>query len=152
VTRRIPRSVARVPVWLFRHRLGWLFGGRIMMLEHIGRRTGQPRHVVLEVLHRQPGAVLLVSGYGRRSQWLANIRAQPAVRIWAGRVRARAGTAIILPPDVSRQRLETYRQHHRRAAAILGRILDIPDLTGPEALPADVGERLPLVEVRYDQH
>lgn len=151
MTRRIPRRLARAPIWLFQRGWGGVFGGRLMMLEHIGRRTGKPRHVVLEVLDHTPGGLLVASGYGPSSQWLANIRAEPRVKIWCGRMRARPGTAEILPPAPARERLESYRQKHRRAAAALGRTLNLPDLTHSGPLPPDVADRLPLVEIRYDQ-
>lgn len=30
----------RAPVYLYRWRLGWLFGNRLLLLTHTGRRTG----------------------------------------------------------------------------------------------------------------
>ena len=48
------------------------------------------------------GTDMSPSGYGRRSQWLANVRAEPRVRIWTGRLRAVPATAAIMPPDRSR--------------------------------------------------
>ena len=99
MTRRIPRWLARAPIPLFRHGAGQLMGTRMMMLEHTGRKTGEPRHTVLEVLDHRPGVLMLVSGYGTRSQWLLNIRAQPAVRIWTGRIRGRPARATVLPDE-----------------------------------------------------
>ncbi|WP_190820398.1 PNPOx family protein [Saccharopolyspora pogona] len=55
-----PRWLARAPIPLYRRGLGWLLGIRIMMLEHRGRRSGQLRYAVLEVLGREPGALVLV--------------------------------------------------------------------------------------------
>jgi hypothetical protein len=50
------RRLMRAPIWIFRARLGFLFGTRLLMLEHIGRKTGLPREVVLEVFdHSTPG-------------------------------------------------------------------------------------------------
>src|SRR3954462_11665890 len=85
VVRRIPRWLARAPIGVFRCGLGWLFGGRLVMVEHTGRTAGRRRYVVLEVVEQEPGAVVLVSGYGRASQWLRNVVVEPRVRLWYGR-------------------------------------------------------------------
>ncbi len=148
MAKRIPRWLARAPIALFRHRLGWLFGGKILMLEHNGRRSGQPRHVVLEVVDREPGSLFLVSGYGRTSQWLQNILVNPRVRVWVGRIYGASSSATLVSTAATRDRLERYRRRNPRAADALGRMLDLPDLTA--MVPGDVAERLPLVHVRLD--
>lgn len=119
-----------------------------MMLEHRGRRSGEPRYAALEVLGREPGALLLVSGYGPKSQWFRNVKADPEVRVWTGRLRGVPARAVVLPVDEARERLEQYRRAHSRAAAALGRTLDIEDLASPAPLPDDIAERLPLVLVQ----
>lgn len=43
------RWLVRLPLWLYRARLGLLVGHRMLMMEHIGRRSGLRRQVVLEV-------------------------------------------------------------------------------------------------------
>ena len=139
--------MARTPVVMFRHGWGWLFGGRLLMLEHRGRRSGQPRYVVLEVVGQEPGSLFVVSGYGARSQWFRNVRERAAVRVWTARNRAVPGVAAPLPDDETRTRLERYRAHHRLAAAALGRLLDIPELRHADPLPDDVARRLPVVRV-----
>lgn len=37
------RRLVRAPVWLYRARLGALLGSRMLMLEHVGRSSGQSR-------------------------------------------------------------------------------------------------------------
>jgi hypothetical protein len=50
------RWFVRAPIWLFRARLGFLAGSRLITLEHIGRTSGQRRYVVFEVVdHPSPG-------------------------------------------------------------------------------------------------
>src|SRR5579862_6380067 len=44
------RWIVRAPVWLYRARLGFVFGSRLLMLEHTGRKTGTRRYVVLEAV------------------------------------------------------------------------------------------------------
>ena len=48
------RRLARSPLWFYRHGLGWLLGPRLLMLEHLGRSSGQVREVCLVVVDR-PG-------------------------------------------------------------------------------------------------
>lgn len=149
MTRRIPRVLARAPIPLFRWGFGFLMGGRLTMLEHRGRVTGLARYVVLEVLERDSDGLVVVSGYGRGAQWYRNIQADPAVRVWSGRRRGARATATAIPPGDVPGRLEDYRRRHRRAAKALGRTLALPDLAADRPLPADVGERLPLVLIQY---
>jgi hypothetical protein len=64
------RRLMRAPIWLYQARLGFLFGSRMLLLEHIGRKTGARRYVVLEVVgHARPGTYVVVSGFGDRAQW-----------------------------------------------------------------------------------
>jgi deazaflavin-dependent oxidoreductase (nitroreductase family) len=118
-----------------------------MMLEHRGRVTGQPRYVVLEVVDREPRRLFLVSGYGQGSQWLRNILADPAVRVWTGSISAAAGRASLLPGEETQQRLAAYRERNPRAAASLARVLGIPELGRGGPIPADIAQRLPMVAV-----
>jgi deazaflavin-dependent oxidoreductase (nitroreductase family) len=79
------RWLARAPIGLYRARLGFLLGSRLLMPEHLGRKSGTRRYVVLEVVaHPRPGAYVMASGFGARAQWFRNVRANPHVRIYAG--------------------------------------------------------------------
>jgi hypothetical protein len=49
--RGLLRLALRLPIWLYRWRLGWLLGDRFLLLTHTGRKSGLPRQVVLEVVH-----------------------------------------------------------------------------------------------------
>ncbi|GAA1594806.1 MULTISPECIES: nitroreductase family deazaflavin-dependent oxidoreductase [Kribbella] len=151
MTRRIPRALTRSPIPVFRAGFGFLFGRRLMMLEHVGRSSGLRRYVVLEVLERDAHVLVIVSGYGRGSQWYRNVLAHPEVRVWTGRLRGGRATAEPVPADQVPARLEHYRDRHRRAARALGRTLNLPDLTGDGPVRADVGERLPLVRIELDR-
>ncbi|HZX07899.1 nitroreductase family deazaflavin-dependent oxidoreductase [Kribbella sp.] len=149
MTRRIPRRIARLPIPMFRAGLGFLFGRRLVMLEHLGRSSGLRRYVVLEVLERDAGGLVIVSGYGPGAQWYRNVLAHPGVRVWTG---FRRGVRAIAEPVAAAEvpaRLEQYRDRHRRAARALGRTLDLPDLAGDGPMPVDVGARLPLVRVEF---
>lgn len=109
------RGFVRAPIWFYRHGLGWLFGRRVLMLEHTGRTSGSTRYVVLEVVDK-PSAdtTIVVSGFGRRAQWYRNLEANPACSVTIGRHRVRAH-ARFLSDEESAAVLERYQQAHPQA-------------------------------------
>ncbi|WP_373138478.1 nitroreductase family deazaflavin-dependent oxidoreductase [Mycobacterium marinum] len=75
----------------------------VTMLETIGRKSGQPRHTAVggKLVDNQ---FWMVSEHGEHSDYVRNIKANPAVRVrldgeW------RSGTAHLLPDDDPLQRL-----------------------------------------------
>ena len=59
-----------------------MLGSRLLMLEHVGRKSGARRYVVLEVVgHPTPDSYLVASGFGENAQWFRNIKANPEVRV-----------------------------------------------------------------------
>jgi deazaflavin-dependent oxidoreductase (nitroreductase family) len=75
----------------------------VTMLETTGRKTGQPRHTAVggKVVDNQ---FWMVSEHGDHSDYVHNIKADPAVRVRIGG-QWRNGTAHLLPDDDPRQRL-----------------------------------------------
>jgi deazaflavin-dependent oxidoreductase (nitroreductase family) len=107
------RWFVRAPIIAYRLGLGFLFGTRMLMLEHLGRRTGARRYVVLEVVERPtPADYVIVSGFGDRAQWYRNIRAHPGVRVWCGPRRAAAATAAPMTETESAAALQRYAENH----------------------------------------
>jgi len=145
--RRIPRLLARAPIGVFRLGLGGVFGGRLVMVDHRGRRSGLVRHVVLETVARDGDACVVVSGYGWSAQWLRNIHADPRVRLWSGWGTGRNARAEVLPPEESVAVLERYRREHPVAARSLGRALGLEPLFTQGPLSAEQVERLPVVRI-----
>ena len=143
---RVPR-LARAPIWLFRARLGLLFGGRLMMVEHVGRVSGRRRHVVLEVVARPTRRRYVVaSGFGTGSQWYRNVVAEPHVRIWVGIRGPASATATPLPTDQAAAALSTYAAAHPRAWRTLKPVFE-------RTLNAEIDETattLPLVAFDVD--
>lgn len=107
------RWFVRAPIIAYRSGLGFLFGTRLLMLEHIGRRTGARRYVVLEVVDRpSPADYVIVSGFGDRAQWYRNIRTNSAVRVWCGLRRGAPATAVPMTETESAAALAHYAQNH----------------------------------------
>lgn len=146
--RKIPRWLARMPVPLFKAGFGALFGGRLLMLEHIGRVTGLRRYVVLEVVQREQDGVVVASGYGWQAQWLRNVHAAPGVRLWWRRLHGAESHAQIIEAAEARELLERYRKEHPGLARFVASALGLPELTRAEPLPRDIGGRVPLVRLR----
>ena len=110
------RRVVRAPVWLYQHRLGWLLGARILMLEHTGRVSGRTRFVCLEVVeHPSAGSYVIVSGFGEHAQWYQNLRARPACRLSTGRLSRLPAIARFMDIHESAAVILTYQAEHRFA-------------------------------------
>ncbi len=123
--------MVRAPIGMFRAGLGFLFAGRMLLLEHIGRTSGELRHVVLEVLTRPSGdEIVIASGFGRKSQWFQNLQANPHCRVSIGARRRVPATASILSADEATTVLDAYRTAHPK----LWRVLDdaMTELRGSE--------------------
>jgi deazaflavin-dependent oxidoreductase (nitroreductase family) len=114
------RWIVRAPVWLYRVRLGFLLGSRLLMIEHTGRRTGARRYVILEAVDRPgPRTYIVAAGFGERAQWLRNVRANPAVRVYTGGRRPAPAIARLLDHEESAAALTAYARSHPRAWAAL---------------------------------
>ncbi|OBH41382.1 nitroreductase [Mycobacterium mantenii] len=141
------RRLMRAPIWIYKARAGALFGSRLLMLEHIGRKSGEPRYVVLEVLdHPAPGTYIVASGFGRKAQWFRNIQAHPRVRVYAGSHAPRRATARVLDQQEADRALAAYLSRHGKAWDKMRPVLE-------ETLGVPITETdtpLPLVELRLD--
>ncbi|MFE6509218.1 nitroreductase family deazaflavin-dependent oxidoreductase [Nocardioides sp. NPDC057767] len=110
------RAVVRAPIWLYRHNAGWLLGSRMLMLEHVGRRSGVARYVCLEVVER-PSAdeIVVVSGFGTGAQWYQNLLAEPSCRVSIGTRTRVTAQARLLSGEESAAALGRYQQAHPKA-------------------------------------
>lgn len=133
----------RAPVVLFRLRLGWLFGTRLLLLSHVGRHSGRVRTTVLEVVahHDDPPVWYVAAAWGDRSDWFRNLIRNPVAEISVGRNR-RAVVARVVEPDQAARIHFRYIQEHPAAARIVGRMLGV-DLLRSD--PTSLAQRIPLV-------
>lgn len=118
------RRIARAPVVLYRWNLGWVLGHRFMLLVHSGRRTGLERRTVLEVVRydAETGAVVVMSGFGRRSDWYRNIQAHPARMVVVGRRSFRPVHRDLTVEEAS-DALADYERRNRIVAPIIRGVL-----------------------------
>ncbi len=112
----------RAPVYLYRWRLGWLLGHRLLLLTHIGRRSGLRRQTVLEVVeYRKAGPeVVVANGFGPDSDWLRNIEARPGEEVSVGSQHFVASHRF-LGEDEAMRVIESYEHRNRFIAAIVRR-------------------------------
>jgi deazaflavin-dependent oxidoreductase (nitroreductase family) len=109
------RWLMRLPIPLFRAGFGWLFGDRLVLIEHRGRKTGERRFVVVEVVGREPRALRVASGFGRRAQWYRNIESNGVAFLTVGGHRRTAASARLLDPAASERAVHAYADLHPRA-------------------------------------
>jgi deazaflavin-dependent oxidoreductase (nitroreductase family) len=143
----VRRLAYRLPVWLYRARLGCLLGHRFVLINHTGRTSGRLRQVVVEVaaLERYSGAVTVVSGFGPGSDWYHNLLAHAEASIQLGG-RTIAVRAVPVPPDQAAEVMADYARRHPRAARALARFMGFA-VDGSDADCRAVGRRLPVLRL-----
>lgn len=152
MTRSLPTGLSRwffrAPIFLYRWRLGWLLGGRFLLLHHTGRRSGLPREAVVEVLRHDPAgdSYLIASGFGERSHWFRNVMARPEVEIEVGRRRLAARAERLSLEDAAAE-LARYGRAHPRAARVLGRYLGL-EWDGSEGQAEAVAAEIPIIALK----
>ncbi len=111
--RGLLRLGLRLPVWLYRLRLGRLLGRRFVMITHTGRTSGRRRQTVLEVVRYDPatGVVVVASGWGEKADWFRNILKTPTVTVNIGHRRFEA-VARRLSVEAAASELCDYAAHH----------------------------------------
>ena len=112
----------KVPLILYRLRLGWLFGRRFMLLTHVGRHSGKVRRTILAVLRfdEQTNEIYAVSAW-KGSDWYYNIQAAPALHVETGFVRYAPAHRTLSPEAITATFIE-YRKRHPIFSRIICRI------------------------------
>jgi deazaflavin-dependent oxidoreductase (nitroreductase family) len=146
-----PRGAARLafrlPIFLYRLGLGGLLGRRAVCLVHTGRRSGEPRRTVLEVVRYDPatGICIVAAGFGERSDWVRNVTRDPHITFTVGR-RTSPGLAERLDPHAAGIELAEYARRHplawRELAHVMGYRVD-----GTEQDVLSLGQFIPMFKV-----
>jgi deazaflavin-dependent oxidoreductase (nitroreductase family) len=141
------RLLFRLPLYLYRSGLEWLFGHRLMVVNHIGRVTGKRRQAIVEVVDHDAndGSYVAASGWGPGAAWYRNVRHTPEVTIQVGR-RTIPVTGVPLPADEGAEIFATYASRHRAVAKqLLPRLMGYA-VDGSDADFRAVGRRMPCVQ------
>lgn len=137
---RLARWFFRVPQWLYRMGLGGcerLVGMHWLLITTKGRRTGLPRPVMVDLLDHDPatGRYYVQPGWGRASDWVKNIEANPIVDIQDGRRRFRARAIDVSGPEGG-EHASRFMRKHPLARLLAKRMLGIEMPASEEALRA----------------
>ena len=149
----IARALFRLPIWLYRLRLGWLLTRRVLHLTHTGRKSGLPREVVLEVVRYWPGTntYVVASAWGERADWYQNIQQTPQIWIKVGRLSS-AAIAVPLSGEQAERAFQEYAAEHPFALRYLSQFM------GYETPQTDfdlrqIGRQVPMVGLEpLDSH
>jgi len=145
----LSRILWRLPIWLYRARLGWLLGQRMLLLNHVGRKSGLPRQAVLEVVRhdKESDSYMVASGFGEKSQWYQNLLNTPEVTIQVG-WRKLAVVAEVLSPEARADEMADYAKRHPKAARYLMRLIGYQVDGSEEQYRAMGREVIPFVAFR----
>lgn len=97
------KRVLHAPSFLYRARLGFVFGKRFLMIEHRGRSSGHLYRTVVEVAGRHPEQRewIVAAGRGPRSDWYLNLIAGGLEAVWLGSRCHHAEVRFLSPEDAS---------------------------------------------------
>ncbi|MBN1265844.1 MAG: nitroreductase family deazaflavin-dependent oxidoreductase [Anaerolineales bacterium] len=122
--RGFSRLLYRFPIWLYRIGLGGLFGKRFILLTHIGRKSGQQRQVLLEVIRLDlvTGVVYVIAAYGEKADWVRNVRKTPSIHAQLGRQMYAAEAVFLDEEGRIREYLDYARRHPKMAVSFPGMV------------------------------
>ena len=102
----------KMPLILYRMRLGWLLGKRFMQITHIGRRSGKIYRSVLAVLKfdEKTREIYVVSAW-KGSDWYSNIQANPALLVETGFIRYEPVQRTLSAEEIFETVMEFRRKH-----------------------------------------
>jgi len=145
----LARLAFRLPIWLYRLRLGWLLSERLLLLTHIGRKSGLPRQAVIEVVRhdRATDTYIVASGFGAQADWFRNIQRNPNVVVQSGGRRLVA-VAERLPVDLAADELHGYAQRHPRAFRTITKRLLGQEIDGSAEACRRLAADVPVVALR----
>lgn len=148
----ITRLFFRAPIWLYKLKLGWLMGNRMLKMTHTGRISGEARQVVLEVVKHDPSRDIyyIAAAWGEKSDWVKNIRANPQVEVQVGR-RKFDMLAEQLTPDQGELTILDYSQRHPNAMLNLAKYMGY-QLDGSEADFRALGRMLLMFSLTPHSH
>lgn len=123
-----------------------MFGKRFVMLEHVGRKSGEIRRTVLEVVVNDEDAIYVAAAWGEKAQWLQNVRADPNVAFHLGSKKYRC-SAEMVPKATAVTLMGRYADEHPKALDKLSSfMLDEPGETAEEQA-ARIGAAIPFVRL-----
>lgn len=143
---KVLRFGLRLPIWLYRLRLGWLLDNRFLLLTHTGRKSGLPYQTVIEVVRydQKTNTYYVVSGWGEKADWYRNVRKSPHLTVEVGGRKFKA-MAEFIPLEKAVVIMEDYaRQHPIAFSELTGLFLGERMKPGGDA-SRRLAEKMPMV-------
>ena len=102
----------KLPLVMYRLRLGWLLGKRFMRITHVGRRSGRTYRTILAVLKfdEKTNEIYAISAWNG-SDWYYNIQASPAQQVETGFVHYAPAQRTLSAEEITSTFMEYRRQH-----------------------------------------
>src|ERR1700743_2201894 len=95
------RWVLKAPTYLYRCHLGFVFGHRFVMIEHLGRRSRRCYFSVVEVAGKIGPEWVCTSGTGPVAEWYQNLQAGKLEAVWLGSRRHRASVRFLADQEAA---------------------------------------------------
>jgi len=147
--RHKPRGVWKwlleLPIWVYRARLGFLFGDRLVVIVHRGRTSGNRYETALEVAHHysEQDEYVVTSGTGPDADWYRNVTASPAEELWIGNGRFRPSQRSLSTTEAVAV-MQAYQLAHPQVAGRLEQMMGVSHDGTPESWTAMM-DRLPMM-------
>jgi deazaflavin-dependent oxidoreductase (nitroreductase family) len=125
-------------------------GERFILLKHWGRKSGNLKETVIEVIDQDKTKrkVYSASGFGERSQWFKNISVNKSVFVTLKNTEY-AATARILPADEATQILLKYVKAHPNSIKGVARLSGY-EMDGSEQEVIEFSRMIKIVEFTFD--
>ena len=139
---RLALAVFHLPLPLYRRGWGWLLGDTFLLLVHAGRKTGKTYSIVAMVLSydRQSHEAVICSAWGKDTDWIRNIQARPALKVYIGR-ESFTPDQRFLSVDESVAVMAGFRRRHPYRLRLLASVLGWGDLRSDAAAREFVSTR-----------
>jgi deazaflavin-dependent oxidoreductase (nitroreductase family) len=145
---RIALAFMRMPRPLYHRGWGWMLDHTFLLIVHQGRKTGKRRETVAMALSYDPETreAVVCSAWGPNTEWIRNLRAQPALEIAIGRERYVPEQHFLSEDEAVAIGVE-FRRRHPWRLRLLAAILGWGDLSSETAVREFVRSR-PFVSFR----
>lgn len=115
----------KMPLYL--HKLGFVWwiekftGAQWMLITTIGRKTGKPRQVMVDVMkyNKETDTYYVDAAYGTRADWVRNIKANPIFHAQVGRRKFEARAYELTVEEGEEMLVAFYRRVPRYARAVM---------------------------------
>ncbi|NRB40737.1 MAG: nitroreductase family deazaflavin-dependent oxidoreductase [Pseudomonadales bacterium] len=140
----------RAPLYFYRFKLGFLLGERFIHLKHWGRKSGNLKETVIEVIDQDKtkGKLYSASGFGEKSQWFKNISVNHSVFVCIKNTEYKA-TARVLSDDEATDVLLRYVKAHPKSIKGVARLSGY-EIDGYEQDVIEFSKIIKIVEFTLD--